>query len=284
VTATEVVGGHRCRLGEGPVWDAALGRLLFVDILAGYVHRLDPTAGDLETIPVGESVGAVAPRRDGGYLLATATGFASLDPAGELTRLHTVREQVPGGRMNDGKCDPAGRFWAGTQSSAPEWRSCGLYRLDDGGVTRVLDRVAVSNGLDWSIDGETLYYVDSATFGIDAFEFDVEAGVLGERRRFADVPPELGLVDGLTVDAEGGVWIAIFFGGRIHRYAPDGRLDAVVELPVSLVTSCAFGGEDLSDLYITSAAHRLREREPLAGALFRADVGVRGRHSTPFAC
>jgi sugar lactone lactonase YvrE len=264
------------------MWDARDRRLLFVDILAGEVHRLDPESGRLETIAVGEPVGAVAPRSRGGLVLATRDGFAGLE-GDALTPLHAVREEAPGARMNDGKCDRAGRFWAGTQSDAPEQRRGGLYRLDGAGVGRVLNGVGISNGLDWSIDGSTFYYVDSESHGIDTFDFDVDSGTLSGRRRFVDVPPELGLADGLTVDAEGGIWLAIFFASRIHRYTPEGRLDAVVEFPVSLVTSCAFGGDELADLYVTSAAHRLRDPEPLAGALFRLDVGVSGRPSTPFA-
>ena len=279
----ELVGDHRCRLGEGPTWDARTRALLFVDILAGEVHRLDPRTADLETIEVGEPVGAVVPRSAGGYVVATRSGFGALADDGVLTPLHAVEERAPGARMNDAKCDAAGRLWAGTQSTAPEWRAGGLYRLDATGVTRVLNGVATSNGIGWSVDGSTLYYVDSATGGIDAFDFDVATGSVDRRRRFADVPPELGLPDGLTVDAEDGVWLAVFFGSRLHRYGPDGRLDAVVHFPVSLVTSCAFGGDTLDELYVTTAAHRLRDPEPLAGALFRLDAGVRGRTETPFA-
>jgi sugar lactone lactonase YvrE len=280
-----VLGGHRCLLGEGPGWDARERRLLFVDIHGEVVHRYDPEADSLETFPVGEPVGAVAPREAGGLVLAVRSGFATLDTAsGLVTAGGRVDEGLPGGRMNDGKCDPAGRFWAGTQSSEPSARRSGLYRLDcDGSVAQMLDGVGVSNGLEWSRDGQTLFYVDTAEAGVDAFDYDVATGALSNRRRFVDVAPEHGAPDGLTLDEEGGLWLALFGGSAVHRYTADGVLAGVIDVPASLVTSCAFGGDGLDDLYITTAAHRLERPERNAGALFRARPGVRGRALRRFA-
>ena len=281
----EPVMEHRCLLGEGPVWDAREQRLVFVDILEGLVHRVDTATGELETFPVGKPVGAAVPRAGGGLALATARGFATLDPAsGRVATIAEIEpEAVPGSRMNDGKCDPAGRFWAGTQSDVPAQRAGSLYRLDpDGTLTRMLSGIGTSNGLDWSDDGATFYYIDTPTGAIDVFDFDLAAGTIANRRRFVAIADEDGVPDGMTLDAEGGIWVALFRGGAIRRYAPDGTLDAVVAFPVSLVTSCAFGGPNLDELYVTSAAHRLSGPEPLAGSLFRFSPGMRGRPATCF--
>jgi sugar lactone lactonase YvrE len=254
--------------------------LIFVDILEGCVHRLDPVTSELETITVGLSVGAAVPRKEGGIAVAAGMGFLRVDLAsGQVVPLADVpEEESPGARMNDGKCDPQGRFWAGTQSDQPERGAGALYRLDvDGTATAMLKGVGCSNGLDWSPDGETFYYIDTATGRVDAFDFDGKAGTLTERRTVVVVPPDVGLPDGMTVDSEGGLWVAMFGGSAIHRYRSDGMLDAVVRFPVSLVTSCAFGGPGLDDLYVTTAAHRLSRDEPLAGSLFRFRPGVVGR-------
>jgi sugar lactone lactonase YvrE len=274
----EPIGEHRCLLGEGPVWAADEQRLIYVDILRGQVHWFDLASGELTTADVGEPIGAAVPRERGGLMLATETGFVARDVEGELTTCWRLDENLPGNRMNDGKCDSAGRFWAGTQSDTPEVGGGGLYRLDpDGTATRVLGGIGTSNGLDWSDDGQSLYYIDTMTGGIDLFDFDSERGMLCGRRRFIDIAPEDGLPDGMTLDAEGGIWVALIRGSAIRRYSKDGTLDDVIRFPVSLVTSCAFGGPDLDELYVTTAAHMLSQPEPLAGALFRCRPGVKGR-------
>jgi sugar lactone lactonase YvrE len=148
-------------------------------------------------------------------------------------------------------------------------------------VSRMLTGVNLSNGLDWSADNQTMFYVDSTTQGIDTFEFDLERGLLGERRRLISIPPEVGLPDGMTLDAEGGIWVALHGAGKIHRYLPDGSLDRVIRVPARMVTCPAFGGADLGDLYITSMTYGMSAREleeqPLAGAIFRCRPGVRGK-------
>jgi sugar lactone lactonase YvrE len=189
-------------------------------------------------------------------------------------------------RFNDGACDPQGRFWAGTMSLDGRTGSASLYRLDtDLRVTRVLDGVSVSNGIGWSPDGATMYYVDTATDRIDAFDFDGVVGTPGRRRTFVELPGP-GSPDGLCVDADGAVWVALWGGWSVERYLPDGTRDAVVELPVAQVSSCAFGGPELEQLFITTAWDGLsaadREAQPLAGALFRVEPGVRGLPTTPF--
>ncbi len=268
------------QLGEGPIWDARAAVLRWVDILPGRVHRFDPVSGEDTSFEVGEPVGTVAVRRDGGLVLATATGISTCaDDGSGLTRLHEVATDPPGGRFNDGKADPWGRFWAGTMVEETDGGGA-FYRLDpDGSLHTVLTGVSVSNGLGWSPDGRTMYYVDTRTGGVDAFDHDPETGELTDRRRLVDV--ERGWPDGLTVDVEGHLWVALWDGWAVRRYTPEGRLADTVELPAQRITSCAFGGADLSTLYLTSARTGLPEdtlaRQPHAGSLFALDAGVSGQ-------
>jgi sugar lactone lactonase YvrE len=267
----EVVGTERAEVGEGPVWDVRTSRLVWVDILGRRIHATDPRTGATESIEVPLHVGAVVPRTAGGYMAALQDGFWVVGD-GPARRITAVPEARPGLRFNDGKCDPAGRFWAGTMAS--------LYRLEANGLAnRALDGATISNGLAWSGDGRTMYYIDSPTQRVDAFTFDMATGDLGDRRTVIRVPKELGTPDGMTVDADGGLWVALWGGGAVHRYV-DGRLDREIRLPASKITSCAFGDEDLGTLFITSAREGLSDAElraqPLAGALFRVRPGVRG--------
>jgi sugar lactone lactonase YvrE len=190
--------------------------------------------------------------------------------------------------MNDGETDPQGRLWAGTMGWHAEPGRGSLYRLDpDGTVRRMVEGVTISNGLGWSPDGCTMYYVDTPTLRIDRFDFDPGSGDIENRREFVTIRHGDGRPDGLTVDSEGAVWVATWPGYAVHRYLPDGTLDAIVPLPVSNVSSCEFGGVDLHDLYITTAWELLTEEEhaaqPLAGSLFRTRVEVPGLPRVPFA-
>jgi sugar lactone lactonase YvrE len=275
-------------LGEGPVWDAERRRLLFVDIMRGLVHAWDPATGNDRTIEVGEPVSAVAPTIRHDWVIATASGFSRLDPdSGHTMPIAAVEADRPETRMNHGLVDPRGRFWAGTMGMGGRTGAGTLYRLDrDGSVHPMLAPVDISNGLDWSPDGRLMYYADTPTGRVDVFDVDMDLGTIARRRTFADVSPSDGYPDGLVVDADGGVWLALWTGGAIRRYAPDGRLDLVVRVPASLTTSCAFGGEDLATLYITTAWIDLdaegRRREPHAGGVFAVRPGARGRPVTPF--
>jgi sugar lactone lactonase YvrE len=182
-----------------------------------------------------------------------------------------------GVRMNEGGCDPDGRFYCGSMAYEKTPGAAAVYRLDRDGSTRVVLRhVTISNGLEWSPDGSRAYYNDTATSRVDVFDYDRDAG-LTNRRTFVDVPPEDGRPDGLTVDSEGGVWVALNQGGAVRRYTSDGRVDAAVEVPPRQVTACAFGGDRLDELYLTTSRENLPpDADPLAGSLFRAEVGVRG--------
>ena len=283
----ELIVDAKAFLGEGPVWDARIGRLAWVDILEGRLH-LTASDGDTRTIQLPGAVGCLVPRASGGWVVALADGFWSVSDAGVAERLVDVQSDRPDLRFNDGKCDPAGRFWAGTMALDHRPGAGALYRLDpDLSVHRMVDGVAISNGIDWSPDGRTMYYVDTPTHRIDRFAFDTGTGAISDRRPFATIDPADGNPDGLTVDAEGAVWLALWDGWTVRRYLPDGSMDREIRLPVSEVTCPAFGGPDLDELYITSAWELLGETqhaaEPLAGGLFRARPGFRGRLPTAFA-
>lgn len=277
MNAVERVRVPLSRLGEGPCW--VDGSLLWVDISAGQVHRYDPVGGSHDTADVGQAVGALVPRAGGGLVLAARDGFAAFDlDTGAFELIAAVETDRPGNRMNDGKCDRAGRFFAGTKADDDTTGAGALYCLEIGGVRQVLDKVSISNGIGWSPDERLMYYVDTPTGRIDVFDYDAATGGLAQRRRFVDIPEDCGLPDGLCVDADGAVWIALWGGGAVHRYRADGGLDRVLRLPVSDVTCCAFGGADLDVLYITTA----RTDEPESGALFRCWPGVTGQPANPY--
>jgi len=284
----ELVLDAHAQLGEGATWDAAGGRLVWVDILRGQAHRFDPAAAGDRAVDVGQHVGTAVPRARGGLLLALRDGFATLDDDGALRWIARVEADRPGNRMNDGKCDPRGRFWAGTMAYDETPGAGSLYRLDpDGTVTTMLTGVTISNGLAWSADQRTMWYIDTPTHGVDAFDFDAEAGTIANRRRVVAVPEADGSPDGMTVDHDGCLWVAMWGGAAVRRYRPDGTLDTVVALPVSQVTSAAFGGGRADELYVTSAREGLSDEQlaaqPHAGALFRVRPGVTGPPATPAA-
>jgi sugar lactone lactonase YvrE len=277
----------RAELGEGPRWDPEGGRLLWVDIMRGRVHSFQPGAHRCRNREVGRPVGALAKAADGTLVLAVQGGFARLDERGGGLEMIAAAGAAPGIRMNDGACDPAGRFWAGTMAIDERPGAGALYRLDPGGrVLTMLEGVTISNGIDWSLDATRMYHVDSPTRRIDVFAFDLETGAISGRRTFAEIPSEAGIPDGLTVDAEGFVWLALWGGSAVRRYAPDGMLERTLPLPVTHPTSCAFGGPGLDELYITSASIALsadeKARQPQAGGIFRCRPGVTGRPANVF--
>lgn len=277
----ELVHDARAELGEGPIWDAASARLLWVDILQGRVHRFDPVSGQDEIRDVGRPVGAVTPARDGSLVLATSRGFERLDwKTGRVSTIAEVEADRPANRMNDGACDPAGRFWAGTMALDESAGAGALYRLDpDGRVTKMVDDISISNGIAWSAHAPVMYYVDSLARRIDVFDYDLANGTIANRRELVRI--ERGYPDGLILDAEGFIWLAVWGAAALHRYAPDGTLDRVVNVPVSHPTKCAFGGAALDELYITSATIGLTRAKkspgPQDGGLLRIRPGVRGQ-------
>jgi len=267
----EVVLGPGERFAEGPTWDERQQALVFVDIPRGQVHTWWPGDGRLRGFGVGRPLGAAVLARDDGFGLAVAEGLARCDGDGADVRvLHELVRPAPDRRMNDASVDPAGRLVAGSMDKGAPG-SAGLFVLDhDGTVRRVLDELTVSNGLGWSPSGTTMYHVDTASGGVDAYDYDLDDGVPARRRRLAEV--RRGRPDGLTVDADGCVWVALWLGGAVQRFSPEGRLLETVELPTSRVTSCAFGGSDLSTLFVTTARVDGADGPPHpsdpAGALF----------------
>jgi sugar lactone lactonase YvrE len=284
----EPVGDVTAVLGEGPYWVPEDDCLLWVDIHGGQLHRTYFPSGETATMDLG-AASAAFPAVGGGILTAGGNRLALHLPAERGAQWTTrVIAEVPareGVRFNDASVDPAGRVWVGSMH-VDETEPLGeLYRLDPGGVlTTVVKGVTVSNGLGWSPDGTRMYYADSPMLRVDVFDYDPAAGEAFKRRVFADLSAFDGVPDGLTVDADGYVWVAIWGGGVLRRFAPDGTQDAVLEVPVSQPTSCAFGGPGMGDLYLTSARVGLTEAEleaqPLAGRLLRLRPGPVGLPST----
>ncbi|MGY1601428.1 SMP-30/gluconolactonase/LRE family protein [Geodermatophilus sp. SYSU D00815] len=267
--------------GEGPVWSARWGGLRWVDMLAGDVLALGAD-GAVSRRHVGDVAAALRPRRAGGAVIGVERGFALEAADGALTTLPPLWTD-PQLRMNEGGCDPAGAFYCGSMAYDHRPGAGSLYRLDPGGAaTVVLSGVTISNGLDWSPDGSLAYYDDTPTHRIAVLDWSPEGGLTG-RRTFVQLGDDEN-PDGLTVDAEGAVWVALFGAGVVRRYTPDGRLDGVVEVPARQVTACAFGGAALDRLFITTSREDLApDDDPLAGSLFAADVGVTGRPVREFA-
>jgi sugar lactone lactonase YvrE len=272
--------------GEGPVWHPSFAGVRWVDMVAGDVLELRGP-DDVTRTHVGTIAAAFRPRTKGGVVLADERGFVLLDPDLAVEERLPPLWDDPGVRMNEGGTDPAGNFWCGSMAYDEAEGAGALYRLTpDLTATKVLDGVTISNGLGFSPDGTRAYYVDTPTRRVDVFDH-ADGELTGRRTGFA-VAEGPGNPDGLTVDAEGCVWVALFDGSAVHRYTPDGALLAVVPLPVAQVTACTFGGPDLDRLYITTSKKGLDAaalaEQPLAGALFTVDVaGVRGLPAPEFA-
>ena len=280
MTPIEVAVHAEAALGEGPTWDTAEQRLIWVDILGSRVHTYDPASGRRTVMVTEQHVGAAKPRAGGGLVVNLRDGVGLYGPEG-FRWLH--REVVPGRRANDAAVAPDGTLWAGTMryDEAPGGGTLSRF-APDGSVGVVLDDVAVSNGTGWSPDGRLMYYIDSPTRRIDVFDVgDDQLPV--NRRQFAVVEEGAGFPDGLTVDADGCVWVAFWDGAAVRRYTPSGELDRVVELPVPRPTACAFGGADLTDLYITTARTGLEAPHPMSGSVLVLPGAGKGLPQPAFA-
>jgi sugar lactone lactonase YvrE len=289
-------------LGEGPVWDVEEGRLYWVDgtgrrVGRPSIWRLDPATGKVENWFLPHDVGAMALRRGGGAVLALDDGFYFFDfGSGKLELIHFVDPEQPRTRLNDGKCDRMGRFFAGGMDDKEELKICGLWRLDpDLRVTKVEDGIICTNGPCWSPDNQTFYLADSFQGEIWAYDYDIGRGTLSNKRVFASFRNDPGVADGSTVDEEGYLWNAQVISGDLIRYAPDGSIDRRIGMPVKNITSVIFGGRNLDELYVTSMARVkhpavhdrfAKEVKPqfLAGSLFRIlGLGIRGISEPRFA-
>lgn len=273
----ELVLDAHAEVAEGPLWDASRACLLWVDIPTGCVHAFDPVTANDTAQALGQPAAAVALRSRGGLVVAVRDGFGILEE-GDLRIVASVEMDRPSNRMNDGKVDPQGRFWAGTMALDMAADAGALYRLDpDLHVHQLLSPVSVANGLDWSPDGRRMYFIDTLNEGVDCFDFDPAEGSISGRRHLSDVSATDGLPDGMTVDAEGHLWVAVWGAGEVRRFTPEGRHVGSIRLPVSQVTSCTFGGSALDTLFITTAAKDVADREPHAGGIFACQPGSIGR-------
>jgi sugar lactone lactonase YvrE len=279
----ELIIGTPSILGEGCIWDYKRQRLLFVDIEKCRVYIYDPEKRHLRHIDVGQRVGTVVPSQDGKLVVALEKSVAELDPATErLEIVAEIEKDVPGNRFNDGKCDPAGRFWVGTVVEDMSQPRAGLYRVDsDYSVKQMLAGVTNSNGIVWSLDQTKLYYIDSGTRRVVSFDYDLASGDIENRRPVVELPASMGLPDGMTIDAEGKLWVALFGGAAVTRWDPEnGRLIDLYPIPAKHVTSCAFGGENLDELYVTTAQFLMTAADitayPQSGGLFRLKLKTRG--------
>ena len=285
-------------LGEGPMWDTQTQSIYWIDILDKRIY----CNGEI-LIQLDDLIGCIAPRKNGGLILAFSGGrteegrlsFASLaldslisSPQGKLTFLSSLKDEPSNNRFNDGKCDPRGRFLAGTMDMAEEQASGSLYSFDGKSITKLLGNIGVSNGLTWSPDYKTFYYIDTPTRAVQAFDYDLETGAIANPRTAVSIPAAFGWPDGMTSDMQGNLWVAMWGGAQITRWDPNtGQLLEQIPAPAKNVSSCVFGGKDRNELYITSARKGLDAATlaeyPLTGGLFRIQTHVEGMPTFEFA-
>ena len=288
MSETRCVWNARAKLGEGPLWNADERALYWVDIERPAILRLRIDDGRTDVYPMPQKIGCIAFREQGGLVAGFQSGFAFVDlQLQEVTPIADPEEDLPGNRFNDGKCDARGRFWAGTMDDACRQPTGALYRLDpDGTIHRMDDGYVITNGPAWSPDGRILYHNDTLQRTVFAFDCDPRTGDIDHKRVFARLSEADGYPDGMTVDSEGGLWLAHWGGSRVTRFTPNGHVDRVVRLPASQVTSCTFGGSDLRTLYVTTARKGLDAAtlldEPLAGGLFAVEVDIPGLPANRF--
>ncbi|ASJ70907.1 SMP-30/gluconolactonase/LRE family protein [Granulosicoccus antarcticus] len=281
-------------LGEGPHWSAPEKTLYWVDIVNPALQSIkmgaDGTLDEKTFIrrQMPEMVGLAVPRVEGGFIAGSESGILAIDPSGKITTLAQPEAHLPDNRFNDGKCDARGRLWASSLSMSDTSEQASLWRIDpDGSLSCMMDKVNIGNGLGWSDDNRTFYFTDSGKATIYRFDFDLESGTLSNRSVFAGPDKyRKGVPDGLAVDIEGYVWSAQWDGACIIRYAPDGSIDRIINVPVPRPTSCSFGGVDGSTLFVTSARVGLSETQlaeaPLSGSLFAIESGTTGKPGQSF--
>ena len=280
----ELVLNTKCVIGEGPSWDERTQTIYFIDLLGNEIFSYD--GRETKRMRLDENIGTAVVREKGGLMAATLTGYHAVDfPDGESVKLIDPEENRENSRFNDGKCDAKGRFWAGTMSRSldsgygearPE---SALWCLEtDGSVHKKLDHVIQGNGMAWTADNKKMYFIDSQTYTVQEFDFDLEKGELSNGHVVVSVPKRKGLPDGMTVDEEGMIWVALWGGGAVTRWNPEtGELLQTIQLPAKNVTACTFGGKDMDELFVTTAALDTNEKEyPYAGGLFKIKLPVKG--------
>jgi len=279
----ELVLDTKSDLGEGAIWNYKTGELIWVDITGKILNFYTPKLKNNKEMLTGQMIGTVVPAESGKMMVALENGFYQLDPeTGAKKLIANPEEDIPGNRFNDGKCDPAGRFWAGTMSTTGKRQAGALYRLDaDGSVHKMIDNVGTSNGIVWSPDYTKMYYIDTPTRKVMAWDYNNVTGEISNPKPAVEVPEEMGYPDGMTIDADGNVWIALWSGSAVGCWNPEtGELLRTIDVPAKNVTSVAFGDDDLGTLYITTARTGTSEEElekfPLAGGVFKTRPGVKG--------
>ncbi|MBI5945418.1 MAG: SMP-30/gluconolactonase/LRE family protein [Chloroflexi bacterium] len=279
---SELILDAKATLGEGPAWDAKTQTLYWLDILEKRIYANTEFLAELD-----DFIGCIAPRKNGNLLLGKRFSFADLEPdSGQVTVLASVSEP-PQNRFNDGKCDPAGRFLAGTMDMTEKDASGALYSFDGGQVTRLLDCIRISNGLAWSVDHKTFFYIDTPTREVKAFDYDIANGQIANPRVAIRVPESLGWPDGMTSDTKGNLWIAMWGGAQVTKWNPNtGKLLEQVPVPALHTSSCVFGGRGMNELYVTSARVGMSEvnlkKYPLSGGLFKVITNVEGMPTFEF--
>lgn len=279
----ELVLDTKSDLGEGAIWNYKTGELLWVDITAKILNFYHPKLKNNKEMFTGQMIGTVVPAESGKVMVALQNGFYQLDPETGTKKLITNPEEgIEGNRFNDGKCDPAGRFWAGTMSTLGKRHAGALYRLDpDSSVHKMIDNVGTSNGIVWSPDYTKMYYIDTPTRKVMAWDYDNETGEISNPKTAIEVPEEMGYPDGMTIDEDGNVWIALWSGSAVGCWNPEtGELLRTIGVPAKNVTSVAFGDDDLGTLYITTARQGTSDEElekfPHSGGVFKTRPGVKG--------
>ncbi|PWH15100.1 MAG: SMP-30/gluconolaconase/LRE domain protein [Anaerolineae bacterium] len=283
ISSPELLLNAQAVLGEGPAWDTARNCLYWVDIHAGHLHIFDPRSAQDDVLQVDAPLGCAAPTRSGHLILGMRYGIALLNlETTQLTVLASPESHLPGNRFNDGKCGPDGRFLAGTMDNNEREASGALYSYSPNGVLQTLvNQVRISNGLAWSPDHTTLYYIDTPTFEVKAYDYDLTSGEIGNPRVIISIPPRLGFPDGMTSDRFGRLWIAMWGGAAVTVWDPTtGGLLESIPIPAKNVTSCVFGGPNGTELFVTSARQGLSSADldayPLSGGLFRVQTDVEG--------
>lgn len=285
----ELVLDSKSELGEGAIWNHKTGELIWVDIEGEILNFYNPSIRNNKEMFAGQRIGTVVPAESGQVIVALENGLYALDPKTGTKKLIADPEaDKPGNRFNDGKCDPQGRFWAGTMSKNGETGAGALYRLDsDSSVHKMIDNVSTSNGIIWSNDNSYMYYIDTPTHQVVRYNFNNDSGEITNPQVVIEVPEELGLPDGMTIDAAGNLWVALWGGSAVGCWNPEsGELLRKIEVPAKNVTSCAFGDDDLKTLYITTARIGMDkaalEQFPSAGSLFKIRPGVQGVEASFF--
>ena len=276
-----------CNVGEGPFWDDVKQDLYFVDIMNKQIKMFSLTSKLVETVQFNQEIGAVFLDQKSNLIVAARDGIFAATRDGVLdTLLAPIELEDTSIRTNDAKCDAYGRMWVGTIAFDFTPGAAALFSFDSKDLKKVVPDLTVSNGIGWSLDKKIMYFIDSPTKRVDMFDFDLEGGELRNRRPFLLLGDLDAFPDGLTTDEDGGVWVALFGGGEVRRFDSQGTLTHIVEIPVKQVTSCCFGGADMSELYITTAQNGMDSdslvREPLAGSLFRAKTVFKGSKSNRF--